>query len=778
MSRQSIGWMFVLVVGIGQFGCGNSTSQAEPEGQPAAEQPAVKSLQAAQRPLNTNPSAGGPTKVVAKTPQTSTTVHTAKSPAGATNKFALLVGCTKYDGAPPLQGPINDVRVMSDLLSTRFKFPKEHVRQLVGWPDAAGDRPTYANIAAEFEKLIAAAKPDAQIVILLSGHGSQVPVSAAQKSLLDPANREPDGFDEVFLPSDFKNWDRGAVRNSISDNQLSAWLDKMSDKGASVWLICDCCHSGTLSKSGGGPPTDVRWRRADPGQHLGIPAEVMRAAEKRVGESGSSKGTSLEASPVQVSNTNSESKGRVVAFYAAQPFEEAPEMPRPRGAANKNGSAVHGMLTYSLARVLEQNSYPMTYRELSQKVLSVYRAENLSFLPTPSSDGDVDREVLGLKSWPGRSDFLLERHDGKSFVTGGELHGIRTGTILRVRPPAGSSDAATVLGFVNVVGTGVTLSEIAGCAFEENGRKYDVIDVMKIPELSRCEVAYRAAGGEPLKLAFVAGTTTGVSLGNIIKEMPEEARAFVREADAKDAAWVLKPQTAGFDLVRVQGRNANDANNQVVQSYKTQDVKKLAEWLAEDLRRITLWQSIWNVAEAGSIGGKPGQKKPRFRFDVKRLSDGKVKPDGEQSSSIVHPKDVLEVTLDNRRGFENVWVTVLFLDSKYGIDVFLSESVGEGKSLKPFQIEITDESFGAEGLIVLVQNLKEFGQRQRFEFLSQKPLGTRGESKGVANPQTPFEKLLATARGDKGQNSKGFPMGHPANPIVFTYSWITRPRGK
>eukprot|EP00913_Durusdinium_trenchii_P008938 g8404.t1 len=770
MSRRLITGMLFLGFSIAAWGCGEST-------------PETAGVSDARDDLKTTPATAKSAQPAIAEPKTTAAASkpAKKAPAGkpSIQKYALLVGCTKYDGAPPLQGPINDVKVMSNLLATRFQFPKENVRKLVGWPDTKRDRPTYANIVAEFDQLIDRATPNSQIVILLSGHGSQVPVSAKQKSLLDPANREPDGMDEVFLPSDFKAWDHGTVRNSLSDNQLSGWLNKMSDKGASVWLICDCCHSGTLSKAGGGPPADVRWRRADPSKHLGIPAEVMRAAEQRIGESGSSKSPSLEAAPVQVTRVNPASKGRVVAFYAAQPFEEAPEMPRPRGAPNKNGSAVHGMLTYSLARVLEQNSFPMTYRELSQKVLSVYRGENLSFLPTPSCDGDVDHEVLGLQNWPGRSDFLIERHGSKQFVTGGELHGLNNGTILRVRPPAGSGDASKIIGFVRITSAGVTLSEVTGCEFEEDGRKFPVVNVDKLPELARCEVVYRATGIAPLKLAISGKSAQRPTLGEILKEMPAPARAFIQAADLNDATWVLKPTTTGYDLVSVQGKDANDVNNRVVQSYKTGDKKTFAKWLADDLRRITLWQSIWNVAEAGSITAKPGAKKPRFRFDVKRIGKtGTSAAADRQNQAIVHPKDILEISLDNRRGFEDVWVTVLFLDARYGIDVFLSESIGEGKALKPIQIEITDESFGPEGLIVLVQNLKEFGQRQRFEFLSQKQLGTRGESKGVANPQTPFEKLLATARGDKGQNAKGFPPGHPANPIVFTYSWVTRPRNK
>lgn len=789
MSRHISIAVSLLFVAVLISGCEKTNSNAPDEPKPpeshpgpmrtdspdAGEPVSMRSVSRAKRPAGDKP--GGKT---APRPAVAKDRSDAKrSGANGGHKYALLVGCTKYDGAPPLQGPVNDVRVMSELLARRFQFPEANVRKLVGWPDAAGDRPTYANIAAEFKKLIDLAKPNSQIVILLSGHGSQVPVPAGQKSLLDPANREPDGMDEVFLPSDFKNWDRGTVRNSLSDNQLSDWLNQMSDKGASVWLICDCCHSGTLSKSGGGPPADVRWRRADPAKHLGIPAEVMAAAERRIGEGGASKSPSLEASPVQVHRAGKSSKGKVIAFYAAQPFEEAPEMPRPRGAENQNGSAVHGMLTYSVARVLEQNSHPMTYRELSQKVLSLYRSENLSFLPTPSADGDVDQEVLGLRSWPGRSDFLLERHSGKTFVTGGELHGLNTGTILRVRPPAGSGADATILGYVKITAPRVTLAEVAPCPFTENGKSYAAVDLGKLPDLARCEVVFRAAGGTPLKLALAAGAKAGPSLAAILNSMPAESRGFVKASDAKNADWLLRATENGYDLVQVRGSANDDAHNRVVHTYPAGDVKNLAESLANDLRRISIWSSVWKVAEAGSIGGRPGRKKPRFKFEVRRLdANGKPRPGGAQSSSVVHPGDVLEIVLDNRRGFENVWVTVLFLDARYGIDVFLSESVGEGKSLKPIQIEITDETFGPEGLIVLVQNLKEFGQRQRFEFLAQKPLGTRGKSKGAANPQTPFEKLLAAAHGDKGQNAKGFELGHPANPIVFTYSWITRARGR
>src|SRR5687767_1313105 len=73
-------------------------------------------------------------------------------------QHALLIGCTKYENEniPALYGPRNDVPAMTRLLCERFGFPKANIRQLYDWPDQAADRPTRANIGAEFAKLAGA----------------------------------------------------------------------------------------------------------------------------------------------------------------------------------------------------------------------------------------------------------------------------------------------------------------------------------------------------------------------------------------------------------------------------------------------------------------------------------------------------------------------------------------------------------------------------------------------------------------------------------------------
>lgn len=193
----------------------------------------------------------------------------------STGKHALLVGVTKYfsiDNRRHLAGPANDVRLIRDLLADRYGFPKEQVVTLSeeSKPDR---RPTRANIEREFQNLAKVVAEGDEVVILLAGHGSQQPDD-------DPENAddpEPDGLDEIFLPSDIGAWDGNTekVANAICDDELRVWLAEIRRKGAFVWLIVDACHSGTIAR---GASSDVS--RQMPLRSLGIP--VRRASRQLV----------------------------------------------------------------------------------------------------------------------------------------------------------------------------------------------------------------------------------------------------------------------------------------------------------------------------------------------------------------------------------------------------------------------------------------------------------------------------------------------------------------
>src|SRR5690606_9812195 len=91
---------------------------------------------------------------------------------------ALLIGCSIYETNAEwnLPGAANDVAEFERLLTQNLEFLTPRV--LAGWPDAVENRPTYANICKAFEQAIAECQQDDQLFILLSGHGSQMPLPA------------------------------------------------------------------------------------------------------------------------------------------------------------------------------------------------------------------------------------------------------------------------------------------------------------------------------------------------------------------------------------------------------------------------------------------------------------------------------------------------------------------------------------------------------------------------------------------------------------------------
>ena len=297
----------------------------------------------------------------------------------ARQQYALLIGCTEYqnESINTLYGPTNDTNRYYQLLTSDkngFGFPAANVTRLVGWPDAPELRPTCANITLAFERLVANAAPNTQIFILMAGHGVQVPVPENRDSL-DAENPEPDGMDEVFLPADVASWkDPDGLQNALRDDQIGNWLDAMRRQGADVWIVFDCCHSGSMSR---GADDWERARSVRP-QDLGVPQEAIENAVRRAGPTVSdarSPGVSpSEHSALQLTGRNAASDGgSLVAFYAAQPWETAPELPRPESAPPTE-EHYYGLMSYTLAECLEQRQSPTSYRDLAQQLVARYRA--------------------------------------------------------------------------------------------------------------------------------------------------------------------------------------------------------------------------------------------------------------------------------------------------------------------------------------------------------------------------------------------------------------------
>ena len=216
---------------------------------------------------------------------------------------------------------------------------------------------------------------------------------------------------------------------------------------------------------------------------------------------------------------SAKSTGSVVAFYAAQPWELAPELTFPKDAPPTAANS-YGLLTYNLAECLEQRASPLSYRGLKDLVVARYRAQRAARTPTPLFEGDIDREVLGLRTWPERAGILLSRQDGKLRLDSGELRGVVRGSILAVHPPAGDARAADlVIGHVRAIATTAFSAEVEPCP-------HDGMAAAKASDLAdsaRCELVQQELGDLRIRL-----TTAEPKPGKIARQTKAHPRATRR----------------------------------------------------------------------------------------------------------------------------------------------------------------------------------------------------------------------------------------------------------
>jgi hypothetical protein len=166
-------------------------------------------------------------------------------------KYALLVGINKYlEPGNDLQGCVNDVMDMAELLTTQYGFKQDNIRILT---DA---RATQANIIERVEWLLSDTKPGDVLFWHQSSHGSQVRCRNGDE--LD------DGMDEIIVPYDM-DWD-----NPFTDDMIAEYFKRVPE-GSSMTFCLDACHSGSANRGMTNnphykkakflpPPPDVAWR--------------------------------------------------------------------------------------------------------------------------------------------------------------------------------------------------------------------------------------------------------------------------------------------------------------------------------------------------------------------------------------------------------------------------------------------------------------------------------------------------------------------------------------
>jgi Caspase domain len=294
----------------------------------------------------------------------------------ASETHALLIGVSGYPNLSErsrLNGPINDVTIFSDAIN---KLGVSKIRILAdGHPNSVG-LPTRLIIMQEIRKLVQQAKPNDWVIVYFAGHGSQQPQRAA--SISSGAYREPDRLNEILLPYDHGKWDQSlfGVTNAIVDDELGRHFNQMLEKQLAVWAIFDTCHAGDLIKSPFGKEQKLRRVMS---AELGLPAISNSGATKKKAFVMPNNNKSVAATP------------GMVAFYAAQSDESAPEeLLEIAGLSRK-----YGVFTHALVSEINKNQ-AKTFSELMSATTARYKQERRPF-PSPSLDGSGNQKLPWVK---------------------------------------------------------------------------------------------------------------------------------------------------------------------------------------------------------------------------------------------------------------------------------------------------------------------------------------------------------------------------------------------
>lgn len=649
---------------------------------------------------------------------------------------ALLIGCTAYPNLPSkatLIGPNHDAALVRDYLTQNspVKFLSENLTVLADGLAGAAGSPTRAAILSNLGAIAAKAKRNDFIYIHYSGHGSHQPELTT--------GDESDGLDEIVLPSDTGKWtDRTkGVPNALVDNDIGTALEAIRAKGAFVWIIFDCCNSGTATRAASIGDDDVQERKVDPSD-LGIPDAVMQAA----GNAQTSRGAgdveapraaafSLVSEPTGASTI---ARGDIVAFYAAQTIETTPEMPLPKGDPQ---AARFGLFTYTIFSKLAENSN-VTYRQLGHAVLQQYAADGRT-RPTPLFEGTLDARVFGSEIVDTPMQWQIEIEEGKATLAAGAMHRLTPGSKLAILPSP-LSELSEAVGYLEVVSAKNLTSVVA--SVEHDGMpalKLADIPPKAYARVAQLEIDFRlvvarpsASGGLDEQVALVNQTLDELAAAADrkfkVKLVEPGAQADIRLAvlrenaipgaatDATDspALWFLPPSG---DVTLKDG-----SRPPLVAAV---DPKRLKIGTDEVLTKIFRATGLSRLAAGSDY--RPDQVSVEFL--IKRQRKNAMEPLKESQVPRVNPGDEVHILAKNlSEGL--VDINVLYVGSDYSITHIDAQRLVPNATVEEGLLAFTDTSYGMERMIAVLTEAPPLSELEDLSFLAQGgvPPATRSAS--------------------------------------------------
>lgn len=239
------------------------------------------------------------------------------------NKLALLIGINYTGTNHELNGCINDVQKMKQVLLDHFGYQENQII-VMSDEESGALRPTALNIMNQLGSLIIRAyyNEAQEIWIHYSGHGSYIE---------DHSGDELDNRDEVIVPLDH---DKSGL---ITDDLLHNYMEYLPST-CECFCLFDCCHSGTI--------LDLEYRYKGDSEHV-------------------------------TENHDSQIRGKVIMFSGCQDLQTSAD-------ANIEDRWA-GAMTSAFLNALEKTNYEITFYHLLDLMRKYLKDGNYEQIPQLSS---------------------------------------------------------------------------------------------------------------------------------------------------------------------------------------------------------------------------------------------------------------------------------------------------------------------------------------------------------------------------------------------------------
>jgi len=265
---------------------------------------------------------------------------------GAGRKRALMIGINNYRAVPKLQGSLNDIETIKQVLTTRWGFQESNIQVLTN------EKATREGILTALKRFVNDTKPSDTVYIHYSGHGSQV----ADLN----GDEQDDKLDETIVPYD----GRTPSVPDITDDELDAIFSRLPTKNALI--VLDSCHSGTATRS----LNIIRTRSVPQDTRIDLYRQLGTQEEVRT-----TRGN------IQIFNSP------YVLMTGAAAYQEALDGPIE--------GRFHGFFSYALAKSLSSAPQNATARELFRGVEAEFRRIQTHFgraaMPEPQLEAPTAR---------------------------------------------------------------------------------------------------------------------------------------------------------------------------------------------------------------------------------------------------------------------------------------------------------------------------------------------------------------------------------------------------